>query len=114
MVKDEASVLSRLVLSANWQGQAFKCYWRTGWRQLRVNVNGKNIKMNTWFIGKTKPINLDLNGLKVSVEFKKLASRKIAIIVLKIEGVILKVQAIALRTGAKVPMSSIRYTQFGK
>ena len=106
--------MSRLVLSTDWQGQIFRFYWRTQWRQLRVNINGKNITINTWFARKNKPLKIQLDDLNMSIEFKKLASRKIAVIVLKVGGVILKVQAIALRTGAKVSMSSIHYAQLAK
>ncbi len=114
MVKNEVSILNRLVLSTDWQGQIFKFYWRTQWRQLKVNVNGKSITINTWFVRKNKPLTVQFDELNMSIEFKKLASKKIALIVLKVGGVILKVQAIALRTGAKISMSSIHYSQLAK
>ncbi len=106
--------MNRLVLSANWQGHQFMLYWRSTWRQLTVNVDDQQQKMNTWFVKKSKPMLLRVEELTIQVEFKKLIKEKVAIIVLKVEGVILKVQAIALQTGAKLSMSSIGYEQLPK
>jgi len=106
--------LSRLVLSTTWQGHKFNCYWRSTWRQLTLDIDGKAIKLNTWFVRNSKPVQLQVNNIKVQVEFKKLLKEKAAVIILKVEGIILKMQAIALKTGATLPMSSITYHNLKK
>ncbi|MGI2105750.1 hypothetical protein [uncultured Shewanella sp.] len=104
--------MKTIILSTNYQGQQLSCYWNSLTKSIEFNAASKSIKIFTGygFISRIKTAKLDTN-LMVEVHFRKLAKEKIAIIMLKIQGVILKAQAIEISTGGKIAMSSIKYQQ---
>ncbi len=101
-----------LVLSTNYQGQKLCCYWSSITKSVELYTANKSVKFYTCFgfLNRLKTAELNAN-VSVEVHFRKIAKEKIAIIMLKIKGVILKAQAIEVSTGNKVAMSSISYQQ---
>ena len=101
-----------LVLSTNYQGQKLSCYWSLITKSVEFHSANKCLKFHTGFGLLNRLKTAELNGnVSVEVHFRKLTKDKIAIIMLKIKGVILKAQAIEIRTGTKIAMSSISYHQ---
>ena len=107
--------MKTLVLSTKYQGYNLACYWHSISKSVEFYAVNKPLKFHTGFgfLSRFKTAKLGTN-LSVEGHFRKLVKEKIAIIMLKVKGVILKAQAIEVTTGEKVPMSSITYQQLTK
>jgi len=104
--------MKSLVLSTNYQGQQLCCYWNSVTKSLELHAAKKCFKLHTGFgfLNRLKTAEINDN-VSIEIHFRKLAKEKIAIIMLKIKGVILKAQAIEISSGNKVALSSLTYQQ---
>lgn len=107
--------MKSLILSTKYQGYSLTCYWHSLTKSVEFYALNTPLKLHTGFgfISRSKTAKLR-DDLSIEVHFRKLIRDKVAIIMLKVKGVILKAQAIKVSTGEKVPMSSITYQQLTK
>lgn len=107
--------MKSLILSTKYQGYSLTCYWHSLTKSVEFYAVNTPLKLHTGFgfISRFKTAKLS-DDLSIEVHFRKLIRDKIAIIMLKVEGIILKAQAIEVRTGEKVSISSITYQQLTK
>jgi hypothetical protein len=112
LVEITVGIMNVLVLSTQYKGQKLTCHWNSVTKTVKLSTSNKNFILYTGFgyLNRSKVTQLNSNT-HVEVHFRKLMKAKIAIIMLKIKGVILKAQVISLVTGLKIPMSSINYNQ---
>jgi hypothetical protein len=104
--------MKTLVLSTNYQGQQLSCYWDSFTKRVEFHAANKSLTFHTGFgyMNRLKKTKLS-ESVAIEVHFRKLAKEKIAIIMLKIKGVILKAQAIEISSGLTLSMSSLTYQQ---
>lgn len=100
------------VISTQYQGWYLNCFWNPHTKTIEFSAPNCQFTFHTLFgyVNRCKTVKL-AEHLKVEIHFRKIIKERIGIIMIKIKGVLLKAQAIDVKTGNKIKMSTISLQQ---
>jgi hypothetical protein len=100
------------VISTTYKGVLLACYWHCFTKNVEFIAGEKTLTLYTAFGFLNRRKVAKLNGaMNIDIHFRKLSKQNIAIVMLKIKGILLKAQAIDITTGSKLSFSAIPYPQ---